>query len=188
MNDSIIKTSFKRFKENMVSYISVGVLCGLFLVLVASLAFINEFIFFLGVPLLALPFLFASHISCYFLEANEPINMGSFSRYFVSFYRPQFRGSFRGIISFLKTLGVYFGLLLIAYLVMYFVFKNHYGNYFTDAVADLVNRYMEGLSYEDLISVLKENDGILLTFISFVSALPLPFAIAAMSSSDKSFG
>lgn len=179
MNESIVKTSFNRFRQNMVSYISVGVLCALFLVLVATISFVDEFLFLVAIPVFALPFLFASYISCYLLQVNQPITIQAFGRYYVSFFRPQFRSSFRGIISFLKTLAVYFSLLVVAYIVMYFVFKNHYGATFTDAVDNLIRQYVAGLTNEELVEALKANDGILLTFIGFVSALPLPFAIAS---------
>ena len=179
MNESIIKTSFKRFKSNMVSYISVGVLCALFLILVATISFVDEILFLIAVPVFVLPFLFASYISCYLLQARQPITIQAFGRYYVSFFRPQFRGSFRVIISFLKTLGVYFALLLISYIAMYFVFKSNYGATFTDAVDNLIRQYLAGLTNEELMNALKANDGILLTFINFVSSLPLPFAIAS---------
>ena len=177
MNESVIKTSFLRFRKNMSSYIAVGVLCGLFLILVASLSFIDELIFLVAIPLLALPVLFASHISCYLLEVNEPITMRAFFRYFVSFFRPQFRGSFRAIVSFLISLLVYFGLAVISYIVMFAVFKAHYGQTFIDATNNLLEQYLTGITYEELLNLLKENDGILLTFMSFVSALPLPASI-----------
>ena len=178
MNESLLKTSLNRFKANATSYIAVGLLCGLFLILVSTLSFVDEIVLILAVPLLAFPFLFASHISCYLLEAGETINLGNFFRYFFGFFRPQFRGSFRGIISFLKSLAVYFATLAISYIVMYFVFKGVHGAYFTDAVDDLIKQYTAGLSYEELLSVLESNDGLLLTFLTYVSTIPIPFTIA----------
>ena len=177
MNESLIKTSFARFKKNIASYIAVGILCGLFLILVSTLSFIDELIFIVAIPLLALPALFASHVSSYLLEANQSISMGGFFRYFTSFFRPQFRSAFRGILSFLISLLVYACLTVASYVVVYFVFKNHYGDYFINAINNLIEQYSAGVTYEELIAVLKDNGGILLTFISFVSALPLPFAI-----------
>ena len=87
MKESIVATSFKRFKRNSVSYISVGVFCAIFLVFVSLLSFVDEMVFFIAVPVLAFPFLFASHVSCYLLEVGQPINMSAFFRYFVSFFR-----------------------------------------------------------------------------------------------------
>ena len=177
MKESLIAASFKRFKNNMASYIAVGVFCALFLVLVATFSFIDEAAFILAIPLLALPFLFASHISCYLLKENQPINMGAFFRYFLAFFRPQFRSSFRGIISFLKALAVYGIALSISIPIMYFVFQGYYGETFTSVVSEVVKQYMNGLSYEDLRNLLNANGGVLLTFINVVTAIPLPFAI-----------
>ena len=177
MKESLASLSFSRFKNNKTSYIAVGVLCALFLILAATLSFIDELVFILAIPLIALPFLFASHISCYLLEAGEPITVRAFFHYFISFFRMQFRGSFRGITSFLKSLAVYGAIMVISYFVLYFVYQAQYGDAFYSAAANLIEKYLNGASYEELISVLDENDGMMLTFISYVSAIPLPFAI-----------
>ena len=177
MNESIISSSLNHFKKNWSSYLAVGFLCGLFLVLVSTLSFLDELLFLLAVPLFAFPFLFASHICCYLLGANQPITLSNFFRYFISFFRPQFRSSFRGIISFLKSLAVYFGVLIISYLTMYFVFKNQYGDVFVTATENLVKDYMSGNSYDELVKALEANDGLLLTFITYVSSIPIPFMI-----------
>ena len=145
----------------------------------STLSFIDVAAFVIAVPLLVLPFLFASHISCYLLEAGEQIKVGSFFHYFISFFRPQFRGSFRGISSFLKTLAVYATVLAISYLSFYLVYRGLYGETFTNAIGYLNAQYLNGLSYEELIELLEENDKFLLTFIYYVSAVPVPFSIAA---------
>ena len=177
MKESLASLSFDRFKKNKISYIAVGVLCALFLILAATLSFIDELVFILAIPLISLPLLFASHISCYLLEAGEPITVRAFFHYFISFFRMQFRGSFRGITSFLKSLAVYGSVMVVSYFVLYFVYQAQYGDAFYSAAANLINKYLDGASYEELISVLNENDGMMLTFISYVSAMPLPFAI-----------
>ena len=179
MKESLVSLSLKRFKKDAGSYLAVGFLCGLFLVMVALLSFVDELFFIVSIPLLALPFLFASHISCYLLEANQPITIGAFCRYYISFFRPQFRSSFRGIVSFFKSLAVYFGILMVSYLVLYYVFKEHYGASFVNAADSLINKYLSGMSYDELVNSLKDNDGIMLTFISYVSAIPIPFSITA---------
>ena len=177
MEQSLVKTSFARFKSNMASYIAVGIMCGLFLILVSALSIINETAFIIAIPLLALPILFASHIACYLLEADQNITMGAFGRYYISFFRPQFRGSFRGIIAFLISLAVSFCLGVISCFIMFLAFKGHYGDAFVGPFNNLVEKYLSGITYDELVAILKDNNGILLTFLSFVTALPLPFAI-----------
>ena len=178
MKESLISKSFARFKNNAVSYVLVGVLCGLFFVLLTAFSLIDELMLIIAIPVLALPFLFASHISCYLLSIGEPITLRAFFHYFVSFFRPQFRGSFRGITSFFKSLAVYGVLMVIVYFSLYLVYRQQYGNLFLESVTDLVNLYLAGATYEELIEALKANDDLLLTFMTYVSSLPLPFAIA----------
>ena len=177
MNQSLNAESIKRFKNSMGSYLAVGILCGLFLVLVSLLSFIDITIFIIGIAVLGFPFLFASYISCYFLEANQQITIGAFFRYFIGFFRPQFRGSFRGIVSFLKSLAVYFISLVILYLILYIVFNNTYGGVFIESLKNLVAYYTAGATYEELMLILAENDGLLLTFMTYVSGFPIILAL-----------
>ena len=178
MKESLVSKSFARFKTNITSYVSVGVLCGLFFVLLTAFTLIDELMLVVAIPVLALPFLFASHISCYLLSIGEPIKLRAFFHYFVSFFRPQFRGSFRGIISFLKSLAVYGVLMVIIYFSLYLVYRQQYGSLFLESVNDLVSLYLGGGTYEELVEALSANDGLLLTFMMYVSSFPLPFAIA----------
>ena len=178
MDESLRSLALKRFKNNLSSYISVGILCALFLVLVSLLSFIDVAIFILGIAVLGLPFLFASHVSCYFLEAGQQITISSFFRYFVGFFNPQFRSSFRGIISFFKSLAVYVISMVVVYIVFLIVFTNYYGADFTNAMTELVKQYIMGISYEQMMELLNDNGAVLLTFITYVSAFPLPIALA----------
>ena len=177
MKESLVSMALKRFKNNIASYVAVGVLCGLFFILVSMLYVLDEVVFIIAIPVLALPFLFASHVSCYLLEADQPITIGSFCRYFISFFRQQFRGSFRAIISFLKSLLVYIVFFFIAYLSLYLVFSNRFGDSFTNAANGLLKLYSSGSSFDEMVNYLQQNNGHLLTFIIYASTIPLPFAI-----------
>ena len=179
MNESLTSKALSRFKSNVTSYVSVGVLCALFFVLLATLSLIDEAVFIITVPFLGLPFLFACHISCYLLSIGEQIRLGSFFHYFGSFFRPQFRGSFRGIVAFLKSLAVYFTVMLVTYLILFFVYRHNYGEFFLTSLQELSNQYLDGLAYEELLILLQSDGGMLLTFITYVSVIPLPFAISA---------
>lgn len=178
MNESLISKSFSRFKKNASTYIAVGAFCGLFLILAATLSFIDSSIAILSIPLIVFPFLFASHVACYYLEANQQVNISAVSRYYFGFFRPQFRSSFRGIKSFLTSLAVYFGAMLIIYLALYAIYNAKYGETFTTAFSNIVRVYSSNeTTYEDLMNSLKANDGFLLTFFVYVSTLPIPFAV-----------
>ena len=178
MKQSLWNDSISRFKKNTFSYIAVGVLCGLFLILAALLSLVDELLLLIAVPLIMLPMVFACYIACYYLKAGQPLTLAAIFRYFIGFFRPQFRGSFRGIRSFFSALLFYLGGLMISYVVMYLVFKQVYGPIFSDALTNLIKQYMAtNVTYEDLINALQENDGILLTFIIYVTVVPLPVAI-----------
>ena len=179
MKESLRSSSFKRFKSNVSSYIAVGAFCGLFFILVSTLSYIDGIVVLFTIPLLLLPVLFASHISCYLLEMNQPINPAAFLHYYSSFFRPQFRSSFRALMSFLKTLAVYFSIMAFSAIILFFIFQNHFGATFNTAMSDLFKSYLSGISYEEMMDVLRENDGVLLTYFNFVSAIPLPFAVTA---------
>ena len=178
MKESLASTSFSRFKRNAGSYIAVGAFCGLFFILAATLSFVDMSFAILAVPLIVFPFMFASHVACYYLEANQPITVSAVSRYFFGFFNPQFRSSFRGIRSFLTSLAVYFGGMIVAYIVFYAIYTRVYGETFTTAFSDLVRSYASNeTTYDDLLRYLNANDGFLLTFFVYVSTLPVPFAV-----------
>lgn len=178
MKDSLYSHSFSRFKKNPSSYIAIGIFCGLFFILAATLSFIDISIAILAVPLVVFPFMFASQVACYYLEANQPVTLSAVSRYFFGFFNPQFRSSFRGIKSFLLSLAVYFGGMIAVYLILYAVYNHLYGETFTTAFSNVVRLYSETNStYEDLLRELNANDGFLLTFFIYVSTLPLPLAV-----------
>ncbi len=178
MKESLRVASFSRFKSNISSYVAVGIMCGLFLILAATLSFIDVGLFVLMIPIIILPIMFASHIACYYLEAQQPITMGALFRYYAGFYQPQFRSSFRGIRAFLISLAFYFGGMVLFYVIFYSIFQSVYGATFIESFSNLAKTYLyEEMSYEDLINVLNENDGLLLTFFTYVSSMPLPFAI-----------
>ena len=181
MKDSLRNISFNKFKTNPTSYLAVGIMCGLFLLLVGILAFIDPAILVIAVPLLALPFLFASHVACYYLQINQQISLTAYARYFVGFFRSQFRGSFRGLISLLKSLGFYFGTLIVASIVFYLIYKANYGETFVTSFNTLVFNYINNaeFTYEELIALLTQNDNMLLTFIVYISAVAIPLSMLA---------
>ena len=181
MKESLHRQSLTTFKNNPTSYIAVGVMCGLFLILSVLVTFIDPLLLVVALPLVGLPFLFASHISCYYLRINQPITISAYFRYFLGFFRSQFRGSFRAIMSFLKSLGFYFASLLFATIIIYIIFRAQYGVVFTDSVNKLVYQYISSTeaTYEDIISLLEENNNMLLTFIIYISVLAIPLAMLA---------
>lgn len=178
MKESLRVASLNRFKKNPSSYIAVGIFCGLFLVLATTLSFLDISFTILAIPLLVFPFLFSSHVACYYLEANQPVTISAVSRYFFGFFRPQFRGSFRGLKAFFTSLPVYFGAMIVTFIFCYGIFKNIYGDVFAEAFSKTIKVYSSySASYDDLMVVMNENDGMLLTFFVYVSTIPIPIAL-----------
>ena len=130
---------------------------------------------------MTMPFLFASHIACYYLRLNQQINLSAFFRYYFGFFRTQFRGSFRGIISFLKSLAFYFASVIIASIVLYLVFKAYYGDVFVNSYNALVYQYAASgeYTYEDIMNLLYQNNNLLLTFIVYITVLGIPLSMLA---------
>lgn len=178
MKEPLVKKSLSNIKDNLLTYIAVGVFCGLFVILAATLSFVDIVLFLLAVPFIVLPFVFASMVSCYFLHEERTVTVSSMFRYSLAFYSPQFRSSFRGIKSFLLSLAIYGGSMIVTYVICYLIFKGMHGSLFTDSFSNLLEVYSTtDLTYEELIGCLNENDGLLLTFFTYVSTLPIPFAV-----------
>ena len=181
MKNSLRNISFNKFKTNPTSYLAVGIMCGLFLLLVMVLAFIDPAILIIAVPLLALPFIFASHVACYYLQVNQQISLTAYARYFMGFFHSQFRGSFRGLISLLKSLGFYVATLIVAGITFYLIYKANYGETFVTSFNTLAFNYINNseFTYEELIALLTQNDNMLLTFIVYISAVAIPLSMLA---------
>ena len=71
MKQSLRHLSFERFKQNVGSYIAIGLMCGLFLVLAAILSLLNELLLLVVMPIICLPMIFACYIACYYMKANQ---------------------------------------------------------------------------------------------------------------------
>ena len=178
MKTSLNQLSFDKFKKNVVSYIAIGLMCGLFLVLVAMLSLISDFLVLAVTPLVVLPIIFASHIACYYIKADQPITISAIFRYYVGFFRPQFRSSFKGIKSFLLALAFYSGASFLCFIALYLVYRANYGEVFTTSFATLLKNYLsDEFTYENLVNALSENGNLLLTFFICMFSLPLPVGI-----------
>lgn len=181
MKESLRNQSFATFKTNPVSYIAVGIMCGLFLILSVLFALIDPLLLVVALPLLGLPFLFASHISCFYLRINQPITVSAYFRYFLGFFRSQFRGSFRAIISYLKSIGFYFASVFVATIIVYIVYRLQYGEVFVEALNRFIFQYLSSAeaTYDDIMNVLYENNGLLLTFFIYITVFGIPVAVLA---------
>ena len=178
MNQSLNQLSLERFKKNAGSYVAIGLMCGLFLVLLAMLSLINDTLVIIAMALFGLPIIFASQIACYYLKANQPITISAVVRYQLGFFRPQFRSSFKAIKSFLLALAFYAGSCIVSYLVLYAIYNHLYGETFVNGLANLIKCYTSTtFSSEEFANILTENNNLLLTFFIYVSALPLPVGI-----------
>ena len=85
------------------------------------------------------------------------------------------------MISLLKSLGFYFGTLIVAGIVFYLIYKANYGEAFVTSFNTLVFNYINNaeFTYEELIALLTQNDNMLLTFIVYISAVAIPLSMLA---------
>ena len=99
----------------------------------------------------------------------------------MGFFRSQFRGSFRGLISFLKSLGFYFATVIVAGIIFYLIFKAQYGETFVNSFNTLAFQYVNNVefTYEELTALLEDNNNMLLTFIVYISAVGIPLSMLA---------
>ena len=178
MKASLNQLAFEKFKKNIPSYVTIGIMCGLFLVLIAMLSLISDVLTIAIMPLIGMPILFASHIASYYIKADQPISVSAISRYYIGFFRPQFRSSFRGIKSFLLALAFYAGAGVVSFLVFFAIYQHQYGEVFTSSLFNLARDYLSNdFTYENLTNALSENNNLLLTFIICVYSCPLPVGI-----------
>ena len=178
MKQSLRHLSFERFKQNVGSYIAIGLMCGLFLVLAAMLSLLNELLLLVVMPIICLPMIFACYIACYYMKANQPVTIAAMTHYYFGFFNPKYRGSFRGIRAFLISLAFYTGGTLIVFIIFYSIYKSTYGTTFTSSLSNLIRDYMSNeFTYEDLVNALSANNNLLLTFVLYVYSLALPVGI-----------
>lgn len=178
MKQSLRRLSFERFKQNVGSYIAIGLMCGLFLVLAAMLSLVNELLILVVMPAICMPMIFSCYIACYYMKANQPVTISAMTHYYFGFFNPKYRGSFRGIRAFLISLAFYAATSLIVFVIFYSIFKSTYGATFTSSLSSLVRDYMSNeFTYDDLVNYLSANNNLLLTFVLYVYSLSLPVGI-----------
>lgn len=174
MKNPLRQQAFNKAKNNIYANIAIGIFCGLAMILVTMLTLIDFAFLIIVIPFFLLPFLFACHISSYYLQINQPVSMPGFFSYFLGYFRPQFRGTFRAISSFAKAVLFYLGGTFVFSAILYFIFQSYYGQFFVDAVEEFVVVFnLNELSIEDFNNMLNANNGLLLTFFAYAEAMAI---------------
>ncbi len=180
MKNPLRQQAYHIAKKNIYANIAIGIFCGLAMILVTMLTLIDFSFLIIIIPFFLLPFLFACHISSYYLQINQPVSMLGFFNYFLGYFRPQFRGTFRAINSFLKSVLFYLGGTFVFSSILYLIFQSYYGQFFVDAIQEFVVAFnLNELSIEELNNMLNANNGLILTFFAYVEAAAIaPFMLS----------
>ena len=169
MKNPLRQEAYHKAMKNIQANIAIGLFCGLAMVLVTMLSIIDFSFLIIALPLFLLPFIFASHVSSYYLQINQPVSMRTFFNYFLGYFRPQFKGTFRALISFAKSILIYVIGLFVFNLIFYMIFKAHYGEIFVSEFSNIVNHFsIAETSIEDINNLLNANTRLLFTFFTYV--------------------
>lgn len=180
MKNSLREAALSKTKKNLIANLAIGLFCGLALILVAMLSLIDIYYVFFSMPIFLFPFLFASHISSFYLQLNQEISLTGFFNYFTGYFKSQFRGAFRAILSFGKSLIFYLLSLFAFYFLFYLIFQNYYGDLFINSFINFVSQYSISITnYEEIVNSLLANDNLLLTFFVYIEvSASIPFILS----------
>ena len=144
MDRSLIRSRNNEFKRNPIGYILLGIFFCLFAVGCVALDFVFDGLGVFAIVLLLFPLLFGVIFQSSGFQFDVPLSMKGVVRGSALYYSTQFFGSFRLLICLLKTLIVETIMDTILLVVLFFVFKNQYGQAFQDSI----NALFEAIMYE----------------------------------------
>lgn len=137
-----------------------------------GIGLINPSFLYLTIPLIILPSLFSLQVSLNFLIEGRGISNKASFNFFLSYYSPQFKGCYRVILTFLKSLLVSLVFSLVATLGYYFIAIS-----VSPAFKESIDQIMSLMQSEGLNSFNKffENRDFLI-FYHFSQGVPLLFS------------
>ena len=167
----ISKESRKVFSKNVSVSITIGLLAGLLITAITLLNFLSSIAGFVAFCLLAIPVIFACHLSYAAVTLGLDVKLSSFFIYFRQYFSYGFVGVFRLIRAALLTLAVLVGSLITCGLIASIVFFRIN----PDGFAEVVNAFYDyaylGSDTYTLNELLSMNGGILTMFI-LISIVP----------------
>ncbi len=131
-----IKETFARSKKyysaHPLNSWVLGITCAIFIAAIYGFDLAIPGLNYLMIPILGIPFFFASIISHFQLKMNNEVQTRNFSRFFALYFTKPFRSSFRVLISFFKSLIIEAVFTIVLFIIFYLIFTNNYGSTFND--------------------------------------------------------
>lgn len=179
-----IKDAFLRSKEiyraHPLNSWVLGISLALFIAAVVAIDFIYPGLFYLFIPLLVLPFLFAFMMLNYSLSIKDEVSAKNTFRLFGIYFTRPFRSSFRVILSFFKMIIVQFVFTLVLFGILYFSYSGYYGDVFNENFTGLINTFtnqttMSTSAYNTAIEGYLSANGNMLQNFTYALIIPSDF-------------
>lgn len=167
-----------KYKKHKLTSWIIGVAFSLFSAAVISLNFLVTGISMITIPLLVLPFFFACVVLDTGYQEGLDLTFPNFLRSFALYFRRPFNGSFSVIRSFLKSLLVFVGALIVSSFVWELIYEAKFGDEFIAQVNALAESlYSMEADIERFYSILLEDDAMLMNFYMSVIEGPMYLSI-----------
>jgi hypothetical protein len=192
-----IKEAFARSKKyysaHPLNSWVLGITCAIFLATLYGFDLAIPGLTYIVIPILGIPFFFASILTHFQLKMNNEVRTRNFFRFFAVYFTKPFRSSFRVLISFFKSLVVEAIFTIVLFIIIYLIFTNNYGdafnNNFVGFFETITDSSLTTIAYNDATQgYLSANNNMLYVFFnlifipsSFLSCLSFMYFISLES-------
>ncbi len=185
--------SKKYYKAHPLNSWVLGITCAIFFAALYGFDLALPGLNYIVIPLLGIPFLFASILTHFQLKMNNEVRTRNFFRFFAVYFTRPFRSSFRVLISFFKSIVVDAFFTIVLFIIIYLFFTNNYGdtfnNNFVGFFETITDASLTTTAYNDAVQgYLSANNNMLYVFFnlifipsSFISCLAFLYFISLES-------
>ncbi len=171
----------------------LGITCAIFFAALYGFDLVLPGLNYIVIPIVGIPFFFASILSHFQLKINNEVRTRHFFRFFAAYFTRPFRSSFRVLISFFKSLMIDAVFSILLFIIIYLFFTNNYGdtfnNNFVGFFETISNTSLTATAYNDAVQgYLSANNNMLYVFFnlifipsSFLSSLSFIYFISLES-------
>lgn len=171
----------------------LGITCAIFFAALYGFDLVLPGLNYIVIPVLGIPFFFASILSHFQLKMTNEVRTRNFFRFFAVYFTRPFRSSFRVLVSFFKSLMIDVVFSILLFIIVYLFFTNNYGDAFNDNFVGFFSTIgdtsLTATAYNDAIQgYLSANNNMLYVFFnlifipsSFLSSLSFIYFISLES-------
>lgn len=172
-----IKEAFERSKKYYLAHPLnswvLGITCAIFFAALYGFDLAIPGLNYIIIPLIGIPFLFASILTHFQLKMNNEVRTRNFFRYFAVYFTSPFQSSFRVLISFFKSLVINAVFTIVLFIIIYLFFTNNYGDTFNDNFVGffqtITDTSLTTATYSELIQgYLSANNNMLYVFFNLI--------------------